>query len=660
MNKNRSGRVKRGFTLIELLAVIVILAVIALIAVPVILSLVDKSRRKAAEESAVLYVDTIENMLMLNNVENTDGKTYKVKGRTVVDENDKVILNLEIKGDVPYNGVENVIKINSGFIEEANLRFNSYYVHYEMDMTTKKFKTCTSQKGFLDKCDGTGEVKPSEPEGPKGDGPTIEMAQDKTYLATVYLDPTDISRKCTKEEADANVNEKGTPTGIKRGCMKWYAYKDDGTNYTMILDHNTTVGVLGSEQVGATEVVERFNKDVESWETIIKNTARSIYADEVAEITGANREDTIKWNASKKYSSSNVIDIDTEVSSFYFDGSGSTYDGWKNQVVSHSGESKYAWLYDYTDCINGSIEYGCSIADSHTYFETYSSIPPCPNNTCAGYIHLYYYWTSDIFNGGWENGYLLSRYGHLTHVVPSSPIYAGIRPVITVSKSIFESKEIAKPKGELEEKLKIGDYISYIPENTSYTIKKEDTYYSADQTIRPSELNLWRVIRKNVDGTVDIVSEYISSNQIHIGTNTSKEIAYQNYIDILNKIASSYETEEYTITSRHTGYDNTQALGVLPNTNSSLDNGYIVDMDLIKEAVGFITARRAGTTQYLGYWLASRDATTTGRVLNNSGGFTSFHLNGYCTYVRPIVVLRADLKILSGNGQEDAPYQLKL
>ena len=29
-------------------------------------------------------------------------------------------------------------------------------------------------------------------------------------------------------------------TGTKTGCMKWYAYKDDGTNYTMILDHNTT------------------------------------------------------------------------------------------------------------------------------------------------------------------------------------------------------------------------------------------------------------------------------------------------------------------------------------------------------------------------------------------------------------------------------------
>ena len=157
---------KKGFTLIELLAVIVILAVIVLIAVPLILSLVDKSRKKAAEESALFYVDTIENMLMINNIENTDGKTYKVKGKTVVDENNEVILNLEIKGDIPYNGVNNEIKINDGFIETANLRFNAYYVHYEMNMETKEFKTCTSQKGFLDKCDGTGSIKPNEEETP--------------------------------------------------------------------------------------------------------------------------------------------------------------------------------------------------------------------------------------------------------------------------------------------------------------------------------------------------------------------------------------------------------------------------------------------------------------------------------------------------------------
>ncbi len=52
MSKNRSGRVKRGFPLTELLAVSVLLPKIALITVPVILSLVDKSRRNMAEESA--------------------------------------------------------------------------------------------------------------------------------------------------------------------------------------------------------------------------------------------------------------------------------------------------------------------------------------------------------------------------------------------------------------------------------------------------------------------------------------------------------------------------------------------------------------------------------------------------------------------------------
>jgi len=42
---------KKGFTLIELLAVIVILAIIALIATPIILNIVQKARKSAAEDS---------------------------------------------------------------------------------------------------------------------------------------------------------------------------------------------------------------------------------------------------------------------------------------------------------------------------------------------------------------------------------------------------------------------------------------------------------------------------------------------------------------------------------------------------------------------------------------------------------------------------------
>ena len=42
---------KKGFTLIELLAVIVILAIIALIATPIVLSIIAKARRSAAQDS---------------------------------------------------------------------------------------------------------------------------------------------------------------------------------------------------------------------------------------------------------------------------------------------------------------------------------------------------------------------------------------------------------------------------------------------------------------------------------------------------------------------------------------------------------------------------------------------------------------------------------
>jgi hypothetical protein len=61
--------------------------------------------------------------------------------------------------------------------------------------------------------------------------------------AIVYLDPTNLSTECNAELAAANVNENGSPTGIKSGCMKWYAFKEDDKTYTMLLDHNTAATI---------------------------------------------------------------------------------------------------------------------------------------------------------------------------------------------------------------------------------------------------------------------------------------------------------------------------------------------------------------------------------------------------------------------------------
>ena len=48
---------KKGFTLIELLAVIVILAIIALIATPIIMGIINDSKKESIKNSAKLYID---------------------------------------------------------------------------------------------------------------------------------------------------------------------------------------------------------------------------------------------------------------------------------------------------------------------------------------------------------------------------------------------------------------------------------------------------------------------------------------------------------------------------------------------------------------------------------------------------------------------------
>ena len=51
---------KKGFTLVELLAIIVILAIIAVITVPIVLNVIENSRKGAARSSALGYVDAIK------------------------------------------------------------------------------------------------------------------------------------------------------------------------------------------------------------------------------------------------------------------------------------------------------------------------------------------------------------------------------------------------------------------------------------------------------------------------------------------------------------------------------------------------------------------------------------------------------------------------
>ena len=126
--------------------------------------------------------------------------------------------------------------------------------------------------------------------------PVIEVEKEKVgnedYITNaIYLDPTNINKKCTKEEALSNLNAYGSPTEVKTGCMKWYVLdKNEEGVYKLILNHNTTAKTTHPDYVmnpGADNEAAPGRKaltdlvDVFNWQV----TPRLITVDEISKLT---------------------------------------------------------------------------------------------------------------------------------------------------------------------------------------------------------------------------------------------------------------------------------------------------------------------------------------------------------------------------------------
>ena len=385
---------KKGFTLIELLAVIVVLAIIALIATPMILNTIDDAKKGSAKSSGYGYINSLETSLASYMLRN-NGVSYSAGKYDIATLNTD--LDVTVKGEKPSEG--KVCVSSDGTVTKASLKVNGYIVSYDgkevKNTDLKEIEDIVCDGASTDDTTGSDEVV---------EGPTQEVASNgETYKAIVYLDPTDLTKTC---DASNSVST----TGTKEGCMKWYAYKDDGTNYTMILDHNTTALVAWNSSGSNSEMNEvavSLTSDTATWASGLN--PRLIIADEVAEITGAT--EALAWNSSK--SSASTPDLSTTISYFYLDGAAGTDTTWQTQIATSQGTSKYAWLYDYT---NGCTSYGCNVEDSS-------------NNG---------YWTSTpvagITNFAWD----VSRNGSLNYSSVDITSSYGLRPVITVSKNIIK------------------------------------------------------------------------------------------------------------------------------------------------------------------------------------------------------------------------------
>ena len=227
---------------------------------------------------------------------------------------------------------------------------------------------------------------------------SIDIPEVTTYAngTVVYYNP-ETNTKCTSAEAVST-------TGTKTGCMKWYVFNDEGTNtVNLLLDHNTTAKVAWASKedyiaAGGTEAeygsgrtnnkgpvtaLKQLKSDTSTWNKSIN--ARLIEASEIATITGYPNLDNYMY---------------------YF------HDNTQTEYKGAAGTNKYAWLFDNTrEC----TKYGCNVADSSTYG----------------------YWTNTANSSGISAARDVDNFGRLLSTAVDVPGIHGVRPVVTISKSII-------------------------------------------------------------------------------------------------------------------------------------------------------------------------------------------------------------------------------
>ena len=387
---------KKGFTLIEVLGVIILLGLLALVVFPSVVnqmkkidSNVNESTKKTIYMAADEYIADNKSKYQ----DNFDYNSYIVVGLDTLVNNGYLTNNIDVK-DYKY------VKIN---IENGNS--NSYKMLEELE-----------KYDLFDNGD------------------------------IVYFNPTN-GEQCREIDYTTNLNNYSTtnklsdgtksPTGLKSGCMKWYAFNDSVDNglVNLILDHNTMHNSVWGTDKSMNIISSVIKSDTDDWDeslTLNKKIdnfdytgykSRLITANEVAQITGA--DEALQWSIDKPYTETPTIG--STISFFYLDGKFGTDINWQTLTTSSTNKSKFAWLFNNTyDCLN----FGCEVADQNTY--------PVVENVSPYASPIYGYWTSTyILNNGEKEAWHMPVHCKFYPYTISS-WGPGFRPVIMVNKEIFE------------------------------------------------------------------------------------------------------------------------------------------------------------------------------------------------------------------------------
>ena len=264
---------KQGFTLIELLAVIVILAIIALIAVPIVIHIINDSKKNSEEESLKLYQDAVQKAIARKQLEDSSFNPSECKINNGNLDCNGVIIEVEMKGKRPEKGT---IIIEGNKVSLKNIKYNEK-IYYKESFAKLVLDLNNDNKISI------------------GDKYTYKVNDNDTFNFYVLSMNSDNTVNLIMDRNICNDGTANYTSGNSYCRYKWYALENNNTYGPVTAMQELYDGTKEWDNVPTIELnyTDEANKTVED-----KGYTSVITANGIATITGKPTTNTTTINTS--------------------------------------------------------------------------------------------------------------------------------------------------------------------------------------------------------------------------------------------------------------------------------------------------------------------------------------------------------------------------